>query len=789
MRNKNYFKSLKRLGTVVLIMGMAFTVISCSKKPTVESGTDNPTVVPTEAGSDKEEAPIENLSYTYNNYMGGTPNKFNPHEWETNEDSYIMTYTQMGFYDFILNEAKDGYDIIPEMAAGDPIDITSEYAGNETFGTPADATSGYAFKIPLNDKATWEDGTPINADTYIYSMQQMLDPGIKNYRANGYTSGTMVLANANAYYNSNQPIYTPIAGEEGYREVEDADMVFSLLENVYFLTGDNGNSYYASKPEYFQDADGNDLFTKYNKESYIKLTDEAKADLLTISANFGDTNPEAYKEWCFTYDGVSESVDWNTVGLIKTGEYEIVLVLEKPITEFYLLYNLSSNWIVYKDLYEANKKPSGSLTKTTYGTAVDNYMSYGPYKLTEYQTDKQITLEKNEAWYGYTDGKHEGQFQTSKINTQVIAAQATALQLFLQGKLDSVSLVDDDMETYRASDYVLYTPQSYTSKLTFNTSYASLKARQSEGINKTILANIDFRKALSLSIDRIEFAAQCTATHKAGYGFLNYMYVNDPDTGELYRNSEYAKKALTNFYGVSSEDEITGYDKEQAAQLFTKAYEDTLAKGDIKETDKVELEFLVYSNDDLYVKTIKFIQDAFDEASKGTPLEGRIVIKMTPDPDYYDKAKQGFFEIITSTWGGSSMDPFGITEVYADKSIYHEYGFEPEKLNVTIEINGESLTKNFYEWYEALCNTDYAVADVDTRTKILAAMEEAFLSTYVATPMYYRTTATLDSRKVINATDEFVQLVEFGGIRFLTYAYDDVAWEAYCAENNNQLSY
>lgn len=789
MRKMNYFKSLKRLGTVVLIMGMAFTVISCSKKPAVESDTDKTTVAPTEAGSDKEEVPTENLSYTYNTYEAGSPNKFNPHEWETSSDRYILDYTTLGLYDFILNENKDGYDIIPEMAGGEPVDVTSEYAGNETFGIPGDVTTGYAFKIPLNEKATWENGTPINADTYIYSMQQMLDPGIKNYRANSYTSGTMVLANANAYYNSNQDIYTPIASaEEGYREVEDKDMFFSLLETVYFL-GDKGDSYYASNPEYYQDANGNDLFAKYNTESYIKLTDEAKADLLTISANFGDTNPEAYKEWCFTYDGVSENVDWSKVGLIKTGDYEIVLVLEKPITDFYLHYNLSSNWIIYKDLYEANKKPSGSLTKTTYGTAVDNYMSYGPYKLTEYQNDKQITLEKNEAWYGYTDGKHEGQFQTTKINTQIISTQATALQLFLQGKLDNVSLTADDMDTYRASDYILFTPESYTSKLTFNSSYEALKSRQSEGINKTILSNIDFRKALALSIDRTDFAAKCTATHKAGYGILNYMYVNNPETGELYRNSEYAKKALTNFYGVTSEDEITGYDKAQATQLFTKAYEDTLAKGDIKETDKVELEFLVYSSDDAYVKIVNFIQDAFNEASKGTPLEGRIIVKMTPDADYYDKAKQGFFEMIISTWGGSSMDPFGITEVYADKTKYNEYGFEPEKLNVTIEINGESITKNFYDWFVALCNTDYAVADVDTRTKILAAMEEAFLSSYTATPMYYRTVASLDSRKVLNATDEYVQIVAFGGIRFLTYNYDDAAWEAYCAENNNQLAY
>ena len=34
-------------------------------------------------------------------------------------------------------------------------------------------------------------------------------------------------------------------------------------------------------------------------------------------------------------------------------------------------------------------------------------MAYGPYKLTEYQTDKFMKFEKNENWYGWTDGQHQ----------------------------------------------------------------------------------------------------------------------------------------------------------------------------------------------------------------------------------------------------------------------------------------------------------------------------------------------------------------------------------------------
>lgn len=788
MKKISYLNVLRKTVATSLVACMTMSIAGCGNKS--ENSTNGNSVSNEGANStDSSNTDLSNLSYTFNDYGAGSPKRWNPHEWETNEDSYIMKYTQMGLYDFILNESGDGYEIVPEMAAADPVDITSEYAGNETFGVPSDATEGYAFKIALNENACWEDGTPINADTYIYSMKQQLDPHMSNYRASSYTSGTMTIANADAYLHSGQEIYTPVFDGTGYRDVADEDMVFSFTKSVAFF-GATAESYYNSGYDAnFVDADGNDLFAKYSEQDYYELTDEAKADLLTISAAFGDTNPEAYKEWSFTNDGVSEEVSFDTVGLIKSGEYELTLVLANPITDFYLHYALTSNWLVYEDLYEANKKETGDIIKTTYGTSVDTYMSYGPYKLTEFQVDKQITMEKNDKWYGYTDGNHEGQFQTTKISTQIVEAQATALQLFLQGQLDEVSLVADDMTTYRTSDYIVFTPQTYTSKITFNSDKAALQGRESSGINKTILSYPEFRKGLSLAIDRTEFASQCTATHKAGYGILNYNYVADPETGELYRNTPQAEQALCNYYGVDSADQITGYDKEKAAELITNAYNVALANGDIKEGDTVELEFLVYASDDAYVKIVTFIQDAFTAAAVGTPLEGKINVKMTADADYYDHAQQGQFEMIISTWGGSSMDPFGIMECYASESKMFEYGFKPNEVKLTIDVNGESITKTFYDWYDALRNGEYAVVDTDTRITILAAMEQFILDQNCTTPLYYRTSAQLWSRKVILGTENYVQVVEFGGVRHMRYAYDDAAWAAYCSENNNQLVY
>jgi len=785
MGNKKLFRVLKKSLVLMLVLSLMLVSFGCNKDKNVpSSGTSDQT-----DQQKPDVKPVEPAIYTYNEYLAGSPKTWNPHEWETSTDSYIMGYTQIGLYDFKLNEARDAYEIVPEMAAEFPVDITTEYAGNTDFGVPADAKTGYAFKIKLNEKAVWENGDIINADSYIYSMQQILNPEIKNYRASSYYSGTMTISNSEAYYKQNSPIYTNITVDGAYRQVEDKDMKFSLTKEVVFF-GDSAKSYYeGGSTAEFTDAAGNDLYKKYSEKDYYDLTDEAKKDLLTIAAAFGDSNQEAYKEFCFTFDGLSPAVDWSKVGLIKTGDYEITLVLSKPITDFYLKYNLSSNWLVHEKTYEANKKQTGDIIKTSYGTAVENTISYGPYKLTEYQTDKQITMAKNENWYGYSDGKHEGQFQTTNINCQIVPTQATALQLFLQGKLDTVSLVAADMDAYRTSDYILYTPQSYTTKFTFNTDKAALKNREVAGVNKTILSYKDFRKAISLAVNRAEFAAQCTATHSAGFGLFNYNYVYKPETGDLYRNSKQAQDVLCKLYGVDSEEDITGYDKEQAAKLFTDAYNAALAAGDIKAADKVELEFLVFNSDETYVKIINFVQEAINVATVGTPLEGKIILKMTPDEDYYDHAQQGLFEMIMSTWGGSSMDPYGIVECYCDEETMFEYGFKPKSEELTIEVNGQAITKTFYDWYQALVNGEYAAADADTRLVVLAGIELGILETYNCTPMYYRTATSLESQKVNQGAEEYVQIVAFGGVRHLTYNYTDAEWEEYCKSQNNQLTY
>ena len=70
----------------------------------------------------------------------------------------------------------------------------------DKYGYRGNPDTGYVWEIDLNPNACWEDGTPINADTYVQSMERLLNPSLVNYRADGWYANGVVLANAERYY-------------------------------------------------------------------------------------------------------------------------------------------------------------------------------------------------------------------------------------------------------------------------------------------------------------------------------------------------------------------------------------------------------------------------------------------------------------------------------------------------------------------------------------------------------------------------------------------------------------
>ena len=786
-------------------------------------------------GCDGGNKPVAKTTYTYNTAVSGNPNTWNPHEWETSDDSIILSFTSAGLYEFVFNEARNGYEIVPEMADGEPVDVTSTLTNDDKlrYGLDVTATEGLAWAVNLREDAVWEDGTPINADTYLYSMKAILDPDMMNYRANSYYSGSAAIGNALDYYNGGHQKYNNISS--GVAPLpEDTHKYFSFFEPLAASKAYGGDTYAGfSMYDWYMD----DLRKSEFQENYNGTNQPASGYLKMRSGEWGTVNnpkfidlttdPDAaalantyIDEWCnvildrgmsedmlgnflFYHTGAYEKMDFDgeekAVGLIKSGDYQITIMTAGQLRPFDFKYSFSSNWIVKEDLYEANKTDVGGLTKTTYGTEKDKYMSYGPYVLTAYQKDKVIHLSRNENYFGYKDPNvvKPGEYQCTDVDIKIIPSHDTQLQMFLKGELDDVSLEREDMNKYGASSRISYSPNTYTSKVTFNTDWDKLVERQNEAttstqrVNKTIATNIKFREAFFWSLNRKNFCQTLTAGSSGAVVPINSLYVADTDTGESYRSTPQAKNVVTQLVG----DNTNGYDVEKAKALFAEAYEEEINStkaGHLTANDKIVLEFKVYNSEDIYNRMMNFFQKSFEAATKGTPLEGKISIQKTVDADYYDTMQAGGSDMIYTTWGGAQLNPYGLLDCYCDSSRLFEYGFKPDEEKLTIDVpNVGEVEKTYYDWSVALDGSgaefSAAKATKEQRLTILAAVELALCQQYRFVSVYARSEAYLMSFKVDQGVDEYVPVMGYGGIRYYKFKYTDAEWASYIA--NNKLDY
>lgn len=862
----------KKILALLLALVMAVAVFAGCQTPAEPSEA---TAAPAASGDPSGEATDapEADTYTYQDSVSVMATNWNPHTYQTTDDAYPVDTAdiRIGLYELIFNdelhpvEGKEpftGYVVLPEMAASLPVDVTEQVkAEHPEFGIPEDMTSGYAYTIDLNPDACWEDGTPINADTYVYSMQKLLDPKLLNYRAVDYYGQNFSIAGAEEYANAGRTVdldnyamsgYTLedlTLGEDGQYVSPEGSPMFVGVNFDLSWTAQSGGTLQelveANGDQYFNMERWEELVALADENGLAPLTEDSYAMLVSLISTDAWMEDESNAPCYFVERKTYPEVDYSTVGLYKSGDYQITLVLDKALAGFNLYYSLTSNWIVKEDLYESCLTSSTGadgveVWSSTYNTSVETTSSYGPYKLVEFQTDKFMRYEKNENWYGWTDGKHEyvdpndGQtypmYQTTAIECEVVEEAATRKLMFLRGELMGYGLGSEDFDTYRSSEYCYATPAETIFFLILNGYLEAIQSREAAAdfdqtqYDLETMTVLEFRKAVALTYDKDLFAATVSPARSGGYGIIGNAYVWDVDTGALYRDTDQAKQALCNAYSVdvseyASLDEaaasITGYDPEQAKVFYGEAFTKALEAGYITDEDgdgisdqTVRIEYCISVDNDFMTQTIDYLNEKMAEVTAGTPFEGKVqFVKSAPyGNEWSDRIREGLSDTVLAGWQGSALNPFSLTDQYVNPAyMYDANWFDATTVDMTLEltVDGEarSITMNLREWSDALngaavtaedgntYNFGDGMADSQDRLTILAAIETQILGTYNYLPMLQDGSMALLSQQVYYVVEEYNPILGRGGIQYLRYNYDDAEWAAYVAENGGELTY
>jgi hypothetical protein len=582
-----------------------------------------------------------------------------------------------------------------------------------------------------------------------------------------------------------------------------------------------------------------------------KTLAEIKADETLKAAwealiGWWQTEPNEELDFFLAAKSYEANFSFENVGIIAASEYELVVVLDRSLKGFDLLYNISglTNPLVKIDLYDSllvKEEVDGNvLWSSTYGTSAETSVSFGPYVMSSYQLDKSMHFVRNEKWWGYTDGKHIYQdpedglyyqmYQTTEVDIQLVAEASTSKSMFMAGLLMGYGLQAEDYATLRQSEFCYATPGSTIFFLILNGHKDAINTRENaEGFDKAaqdleMLTNTTFHKAVGLVYDKDDFASTISPARSGALGIIGDGYIYDPETGARYRDTKQAKQVLCDFYGVDTTkfadldaavDSITGYDPEQAKVLFAEAFKEGIEAGYITDNDNdgksdqiVYIEYAMSAGvNDFMTKTINYLNEKAAEVATGTPFEGKIEFYMSAPygDDWSNKIREGLSDTVLGGWSGSTMNPFGLTDLYTNPSRQYDaawYDATKIELTINVPVNGENkdVTLTLKQWSDALNGSAVEVdgvtynfgsgqADVEVRLDILAACEGKILESYNYLPMLQDGSMALLSQQVFYVRDEYNPVMGRGGLAYTKYNMNEADWAAYVAAQGGELKY
>ena len=845
----------KLTSAIALVMCMVMVVCSLASCDNDPAGTSSDT------SGEVTQATFKQAEY--NTYTTTMPSNWNELTYADNNDTQIMSYIGSSFFDYdykFVDDVKynadgsinkegivDGAYTTNYSAATKLEDVTSSVDAKWGYTDEQKKEGGYAWKITLRDDLKWDDGTPIKAADFEYSMQAQLDPKFMNFRANTYYDTLRVKGSRLYFFQNQEGTYETVASQ-GYASNQEAiDAGEELYINLWTMWGAEG----------YKDADGNEA------PEWVLITDEVVYDneagddpisgkaLYDDYASYTEVGVGAGYDLAIYVENKVREYAWEDVGLYSIeSENAIVICMDVAFKllnddgglSYMAAYYMSSLPLVHKAKYEAAMiEPADGATLWTskYNSSFETTASWGPYKLAEFEAGSHYKLVKNENWYGWNMEQYKNQYNITAINCRAVEDPSPKWLGFLSGDYDDAVLDTDNVGEYLDSKYVYFTS---TATGTFGMQlFSDLSVLKGSENNNGILAIPEFRQAFNLSLNRSDIVEKIwPGSSTPCFGLLNPAYYYDIENsptledGGQYRNTVQAKQGILRAYGFVQGDDgkwasgdLTGLTLDEAYEALT-GYNPTLAKEKMAEAIKILNEnaetygydsskniTIVYGSsvdNDKQRFRAEYLQGVLDELTKGTALEDKIdiVFDASAGSKWADAFRSGDTQIgFGYGFSGNPFNPFDIIGAFAncdDELNYHQY-WDTSAIDMTLTLPagdyegaGETITMSVQNWYYCLnglaadmeqaktYNWGAGFAPTDARLTILAALEELVIKESRSVMLIADSGGTFLGAKFAYFSDVENVFMGFGGMRYMEVKYTDTEWADFVKANKNDLS-
>lgn len=369
------------------------------------------------------------------------------------------------------------------------------------------------------------------------------------------------------------------------------------------------------------------------------------------------------------YDALAagETPDEEALGIKAPDDKTLVITLKAPAPYYLGILAMYTFCPTQQAAVEADPE--------SWAQSADNYVSNGPFMMTEYNFNESVVMVKNPNYWDAENVKLE------KLTFRFILDSSTALTAYETGEIDGYRTVAAaDLPTLKAESDALRTVPS------FATTYYLLNCENE------VLQDLKVRQALNLALDRtalIENVLQ--STDSPAYALISPGYSVD--------GVDYTEGRST--YGLSATADV-----EQAQKLLAEA---GYPNGEGFPT--LRLSYYTDSN-------VKKVVEAMQEMWK-TNLGINVEITVADWAVYYDAVQAGDYDIGAMGWSADYLNPNSFLPLF-----------------VTDNVNNNSFYSN--EEYDQLCAQAAVMTDAAAAMEVMRQAEDVLMADMPFIPLYHR---------------------------------------------------